>query len=180
MVEKPAAEEAQVKTRADYEAEWQAKLDKYAAEKRAWEDKIAAQKAAEERKQAAHATAQEAAARERAAHARLIEVYTKRQMDYEAERNRHTACVNGDKSACAALGKSASASSAGSKTGAQGKRSALIGFSGRTCEEALRGAEGPGSSIAGNTFEEVEREVTPTLCTVKGYVTIGHGAVTRQ
>lgn len=54
----------------------------------------------------------------------------------------------------------------------------LRGFTGRTCEEARRGAV---ALIAGSTFEEVNSELYSNgNCLVQGYVTYGHGAVSRQ
>lgn len=151
---------------------------RYGEERRAWEQKIAEHDAEVARQQKEQKAAQEAVAREKANHSRMIEEYTKRQMDYEAERARHAACTNGDKSACAALGKGASAPTA-KPSSLAGIRSDLKGFTGRTCEEALRGAVG---MVAGSTFQEEPgmREVRPDYCIVRGYVTYGKGVVTRQ
>jgi hypothetical protein len=94
------AEEAR-KRREARETEFQAKLAAHERQVADYQRKVEAREAEIARQQREQAAAKEAAAREKAKHARLIEEHTKRQMEFEAARNRHTACVNGDTSACA-------------------------------------------------------------------------------
>lgn len=95
------------KTRAEYEAGWQAKLQKYEAERKAWQAKIAAQKAEEERKRAAHAAAQEKARKVQQAYetkmtmfGRVLEEQKRRQREYEAALAQNNRCRDGDLQAC--------------------------------------------------------------------------------
>lgn len=102
------AERARIAERERREAEFQAKLAAHGAQVAEHQRKVKSREEEIARQQREHAAAQEAAAREKVAHARLIEEHMKRQMEYEAARNRHSLCVNGNQQACAeiAAGKS--------------------------------------------------------------------------
>lgn len=92
------------------EAEWQAKIAAHEAEVADYQRKVKARQEEIARQQREHAAAQNEAARakaefdrKQAAHSRLIEEHTKRQMEYVAARNRQVLCVNGNKQACAEI-----------------------------------------------------------------------------
>lgn len=95
-------EEAAIR-REQREAEFQAKLAAHEASVEDYQRKVAEREAEMARQKEELAADVAAAAREKAQHARLLEEHMKRQMDYEAARNRHTLCVNGNKEACAEI-----------------------------------------------------------------------------
>lgn len=111
------ATETAGKTRAEYEAEWQAKLAAHETALAEHKRKTEAREAEIVRQQSQHAAAQEEAQRARDAHEAKMEAHRlqlaeaqRRREEWLAVKRRHDRCVAGDRQACEdmAAGKSAS------------------------------------------------------------------------